>query len=129
MKVLRNYIKTNREEAVSMAKAKGTNSSSKRRPALSPEARENQLIALAIHRAEEQLLNGTASSQVITHFLKLGSTKAELEREKLAMETEMMKAKTESLQSQKKMDELYIQAINAMKKYSGNGDDDDYEDY
>lgn len=112
-----------------MAKVKGTNSASKRRPALSPEARENQLIALAIDRAEEQLLNGTASSQVITHFLKLGSTKAELEREKLAMENEMIKAKTESLQSQKKMDELYVQAINAMKKYSGNGEDDDYEDY
>ena len=112
-----------------MAKDKKSNSNQRRRPALSPEARENQLIALAIDRAEEQLMNGTASSQVITHFLKLGSTKAELEREKLAMETEMMKAKTESLQSQKKMDELYMQAINAMKKYSGNGDDDDYEEY
>ena len=115
-----------------MAKVKAASSSSstrKRRPALTPEARENQMIALAVDLAEKQLMEGTASSQVITHFLKLGSTKAELEREKLAMETEMMKAKTESLQSQKKMDELYIQAINAMKKYSGNGDDDDYEDY
>ena len=115
-----------------MAKVKAASSSSstrKRRPALTPEARENQMIALAVDLAEKQLMEGTASSQVITHFLKLGSTKAELEREKLAMETEMMKAKTESLQSQKKMDELYMQAINAMKKYSGNGDDDDYEDY
>lgn len=114
-----------------MAKARSnaSDSSKKGRPAITPEARENQLISLAVDLAEQQLRDGTASSQVITHFLKLGSTKAELEREKLAMETEMMKAKTESLQSQKKMDELYIQAINAMKKYSGNGDDDDYEDY
>lgn len=112
-----------------MAKAKGTKSTSKRRPPLSPEARENLMISLAMDQAEEELRNGTASSQVVTHFLKLGSSKAELEREKLAMETEMMKAKTESIQSQKKMDELYTQAINAMKKYSGNGDDDDYEDY
>ena len=109
-----------------MAKAKGTNSSSKRRPALSPEARENQLIALAIDRAEEQLLNGTASSQVITHFLKLGSSKAELEREKLAMENELIRAKTESIQSQKKMEEVYLNALNAMKRYSGHGDDDEY---
>lgn len=114
-----------------MAKARSnaSDSSKKGRPAITPEARENQLISLAVDLAEQQLRDGTASSQVITHFLKLGSTKAELEREKLAMETEMMKAKTESLQSQKKMDELYMQAINAMKKYSGNGDDDDYEDY
>lgn len=112
-----------------MAKAKGTNSNSKRRPPLSPEARENLMISLAMDQAEEELRNGTASSQVVTHFLKLGSSKAELEREKLAMETDMLKAKTESLQAQKKMDELYMQAINAMKKYSGNGDDDDYEDY
>ena len=112
-----------------MAKAKGTKSNSKRRPPLSPEARENLMISLAMDQAEEELRNGTASSQVVTHFLKLGSSKAELEREKLAMETDMLKAKTESLQSQKKMDELYMQAINAMKKYSGNGDDDDYEDY
>ena len=112
-----------------MAKAKGTKSTCKRRPPLSPEARENLMISLAMDQAEEELRNGTASSQVVTHFLKLGSSKAELEREKLAMETDMLKAKTESLQSQKKMDELYMQAINAMKKYSGNGDDDDYEDY
>ena len=112
-----------------MAKAKGTKSTPKRRPPLSPEARENLMISLAMDQAEEELRNGTASSQVVTHFLKLGSSKAELEREKLAMETDMLKAKTESLQSQKKMDELYMQAINAMKKYSGNGDDDDYEDY
>ena len=112
-----------------MAKVKATSSSSstrKRRPALTPEARENQMIALAVDLAEKQLMEGTASSQVITHFLKLGSSKAELEREKLAMENELIRAKTESIQSQKKMEEVYLNALNAMKRYSGHGDDDEY---
>ena len=121
--------KSEREEAVSMAKVKAASSSSstrKRRPALTPEARENQMIALAVDLAEKQLMEGTASSQVITHFLKLGSSKAELEREKLAMENELIRDKTESIQSQKKMEEVYLNALNAMKRYSGHGDDDDY---
>lgn len=84
------------------------------------------MIALAVDLAEKQLMEGTASSQVITHFLKLGSSKAELEREKLAMENELIKAKTESIQSQKKMEEVYLNALNAMKRYSGHGDDDEY---
>ena len=112
-----------------MAKVKAANSSSstrKRRPALTPEARENQMITLAVDLAEKQLMEGTASSQVITHFLKLGSSKAELEREKLAMENELIRAKTESIQSQKKMEEVYLNALNAMKRYSGHGDDDEY---
>ena len=112
-----------------MAKVKAASSSSstrKRRPALTPEARENQMIALAVDLAEKQLMEGTASSQVITHFLKLGSSKAELEREKLVMENELIRAKTESIQSQKKMEEVYLNALNAMKRYSGHGDDDEY---
>ena len=112
-----------------MAKVKAASSSSstrKRRPALTPESRENQMIALAVDLAEKQLMEGTASSQVITHFLKLGSSKAELEREKLAMENELIRAKTESIQSQKKMEEVYLNALNAMKRYSGHGDDDEY---
>ena len=112
-----------------MAKVKAASSSSstrKRRPALTREARENQMIALAVDLAEKQLMEGTASSQVITHFLKLGSSKAELEREKLAMENELIRAKTESIQSQKKMEEVYLNALNAMKRYSGHGDDDEY---
>ena len=112
-----------------MAKVKAASSSSstrKRRPALTPEARENQMIALAVDLAEKQLMEGTASSQVITHFLKLGSSKAELEREKLAMENELIRAKTESIQSQKKMEEVYLNALNAMKRYSGHGHDDEY---
>ena len=96
------------------------------RPALTPEAKENQMISLAMHCAEKQMREGTASSQVITHFLKLGTEKARLEREKLRQETEMMKAKTESLQSAKRVEELYANAIEAMRTYGGHGDE--YED-
>lgn len=88
-------------------------------PATTPEARENQLIALAVDRAEQQLIDGTASSQVITHFLKLASSKERLEREKLELENELIKAKTENLQSQKNIEELYSKAITAMQTYSG----------
>ena len=77
-----------------MAKTKANDSPKKMRPALTPEARENQLISLAVDLAEEQLRDKTASSQVITHFLKLGTTKAELEKEKLAKENELLRAKT-----------------------------------
>ena len=97
----------------------------KMRPALSPEARENQMISLAVDLAEKQLREGTASSQVITHFLKLGTTKAELEREKLARENELLRARTESIQSAQRVEELYTNALNAMKSYSGQGDADD----
>lgn len=95
------------------------------RPALTPEAREGQLVALAVDLAEEQLRNGTASSQVITHYLKLGSTRAELEREKLRKENELLKAKTEAIQSARHIEELYADAISAMKRYSGAGGSDE----
>lgn len=97
-----------------------------RRPALTPEARENQLIALAVDLAEEQMLNGTASSQVLTHFLKLGTEKAKLEREKLQYETELIKAKKSALESDKRIEALYEEAIKAFQGYSGQGDPDDY---
>lgn len=94
------------------------------RPALTPEARENQLIAAAVDLAEKQLLEGTASSQVITHYLKLGSSKERLEKEKLERENELLRAKTESLQSLKRIEELYKDALDAMKSYSGNERDE-----
>lgn len=97
----------------------------KLRPALSPEARENQLVALAVDLAERQLIEGTASSQVITHYLKLGSSKDRLEREKLEKENELLRAKTEALQSAQRVEELYVNAMNAMRRYSGEGDLDD----
>ena len=100
-----------------------TSQSSQRtqRPALSPEARENQLIAKAVDLAEKQLMDGTASSQVITHFLKMGSTKEKLEKEMMAEQKKLLEAKTAALQSQKQVEILYKEALNAMRSYSGNG--------
>jgi hypothetical protein len=92
-------------------------------PATTPEARENQLIALAVDLAEKQLSAGTASSQVITHYLKLGSTREDLEKEKLKKENELLRAKTDAIRSQKEIEKLYANALNAMKSYSGQGDD------
>lgn len=89
------------------------------RPATTPEARENQLIAMATNLAEKQILEGTASSQIITHYLKLGSTKERLEKEILEKQKDLITAKTEALQSQKRLEELYANAIAAMRRYNG----------
>lgn len=112
-----------------MKKAKAVTSpksSRKMRPALSPEARENQLVSLAVDLAEKQLRDGTASSQVITHYLKLGSTKERIEKEILEKQKELIEAKTQSLQSAQRIEELYKNALDAMRNYSGQGDPDDY---
>ena len=109
-----------------MPKVKSTGTAKRPRPALTPEARENQLIAMAVDLAEKQLLEGTASSQVITHYLKLGSSRDRLEREKLQEENKLLRAKTEQIESMKNMEAKYIEAIEAMKRYSGNGDTNDY---
>lgn len=106
--------------------ASKTGSKRKSRPALTPEARENQLIALAVDVAEEQLRNGTASSQVITHFLKLGTTRAELEKEKLVRENELLRAKAKALDSAEEIKVLYADALKAMRNYAGQGDLDEY---
>lgn len=97
-------------------------------PAKTPESRENQMIALAVELAEQQLSNGTASAQVITHFLRLGTTRERLEKEKLAKENQLLTARTEALQSQKKIEELYANALDAMRSYSGNQSRDDEDD-
>lgn len=110
-----------------MAKVKTPGSSSPIRPALTPEARENQMISLAENLAEQQLRDGTASSQVITHYLKLATMKERLEREKLEKENQLLIAKTEALQSAKRVEELYANAIAAMKSYSGAGGEEDNE--
>ena len=117
-----------------MKKAKLADSSSSPkpiRPALSPEARENQMISLAVDLAEKQLMEGTASSQVITHYLKLGTRKEELEREKLSYENELIKAKKDAIQSQQRSEELFAKAIAAFGVYSGQtpagGEDDEYD--
>lgn len=90
-----------------------------RPPALSQEDRENQLIALAVNLAEKQLMEGTASAQVITHYLKLGSTKERLDKEIMLEQKKLLEAKTEALQSAKHVEELYMDALSAMKSYSG----------
>lgn len=95
----------------------------RRAPALTPEARENQLIAEAIDLAEKQITEGTASSAVICHYLKLGSTKAKLENEKLQEENKLLRAKTEALESQKNVEQLYKDAIAAMSEYRGIDDE------
>ena len=121
--------KTIREEAVIIAKVKAASSSEtkrKMRPALTPEAREAQLVSLATDLAEQQLRDGTASSQVITHYLKLGSIREKLEREKLEEENRLLRAKTENFQSMKRVEELYSEALKAMRNYNGQGEPDDY---
>lgn len=93
-------------------------------PADSPEGRENQLIAAAVDLAEKQLLDGTASPSVITHYLKLASGRERLEREKLQRENEVLRAKAEAYESNRKTEELYAKAIEAMRSYSGYDGDD-----
>ena len=107
-------------------KTSSTETSQKMRPALTPEARENQMIALAVDLAEKQLREGTASSQVLTHYLKLASTRERIEKEILEKQKELISARTEALQSAKRVEELYSDAISAMKKYGGQCESDDY---
>lgn len=104
------------------AMAKGEKQIKKIRPALSPEARENQLISLAVDLAEKQLLEGTASAQVITHYLKLGSMREQLERRKLEEECATLAAKRDVLESSANSERLYAEALAAMRSYSGTKD-------
>ena len=111
-----------------MPRIKKTNSSNtdkKIRPALTPEAREKQLISLATDLVEQRLIDGTASSQETTHFLKLATQKSRLEREILEEQAELIKAKTENLKSSKHIEELYENAIKAIRGYSGQGESED----
>jgi len=102
----------------------------RRRPATTPEARENQLIAQAVDLAEKQINNGTASAQVISHFLKLGSSREKLEQERLMKENSLLDAKREQLASAARVEELYKTALDAMRSYAGQEplDRDDYDD-
>ena len=93
------------------------NTTQRRPPARTPEARENQMISLAIDLAEKQLQKGTASSQVITHYLKLGSTKERIEKEILEKQKDLITAKTDQIKSQATSEELYAEALAAMKRY------------
>lgn len=111
--------------------ARGKTSQDERKnapPAITVEAREEQLIALATNLAEKQLREGTARSQVIVHYLKLGSTKERLEKELLAKQVELSSAKTEALKSAKKIEELYSKAMEAFSRYRGDNDGEDHPD-
>jgi hypothetical protein len=92
---------------------------SRRPSATTPESRENQLISLAVDRAQRQLEDGTASAQVITHYLKLGSSREKLEQERLAQEVSLLQAKRENMASAARVEELYGAAIDAMRAYAG----------
>lgn len=104
-----------------MARARTENGRGRRAPARTPEARELELSASAYDLAEEQLENGTASSQVITHFLKAGSMRERLEQQRMEHEIELMQVKKEQLEGQKRVEELYVSALEAMRSYSGFG--------
>ena len=101
------------------------------RPAMSPEAREQQLTSLAVDLVEQRLIDGTASAQETVHFLKLASQKTKLELERARLENELIKAKTQSIRDQADMKALYKDAIAAMRRYSGHGSDeeDDIDEY
>lgn len=114
-----------------MAKVKTATSTNtkKMRPALTPEARQDQMICLAEDLAERQLREGTASSQLITHYLKLGTAQARLELKKLEAEIELQKAKTKAYDNAEETKVLIEAALKAMKTYSGNGGSDEDEEF
>ena len=105
---------------------------SKRRPGTTPEARENQLIALAVDLAEKQLMDGTASAQVTTFYIRLGSSREKLEQERLTLENDLLVVKAEAIASQARVEELYKSALDAMRAYSGQDpleiSEDEYDD-
>lgn len=113
-----------------MAKRKESSEkvSRKIRPALTPEAEENQCISLAMQAAKEQLMNGTASSQVIVHFLKLGSSKEKIEKEILEKQKDLITAKTDQIHSTKQTGDLYKDAAESLAIYQGNSKDDEFYD-
>lgn len=100
----------------------------RRRPGATPEARENQLIDAAVNLAERQLQDGTAAAQVITHYLKLGSTREQLEQERLRRENVLLEAKAEDIRSAKRVEELYLVAIKVMRQYAGQTESLELED-
>lgn len=112
---------------MSKVKVSNTTITPKLRPALTPESRESQMAALAMDLVEQRLRDGTASSQETTHFLKLVSSKAKLEQERLKLENELVAAKTKALANAEEIKVLYEEALKAMRRYGGHGDEDEYE--
>lgn len=104
---------------------------SRRRPATTPEGRENQMISRAVELAEQRMMAGTASAQEIVHYLKLGSSREKLEQERLRQENELLKAKAQAISNQGDLKQITQDALEAMKMYSGYGsgrDDDEFAD-
>lgn len=103
------------------------------RPAINPEMREQQLISLAVDLVEQRLRDGTASAQETVHYLKLASSKTKVDLERAKLENELIRAKTQSIKDQADMKTLYLNAIDAMKRYGGHGsateEEDDYDEY
>lgn len=103
------------------------------RPAIDPDNREQQLISLAVDLVEQRLRDGTASAQETVHYLKLASSKTKVDLERAKLENELIRAKTQNLKDQADMKTLYLNAIEAMKRYSGHGssveEEDDYDEY
>lgn len=95
----------------------------RRKPALTPEDRENELIGLAVDLAEKQLREGTASTQVIVHYLKLASPRSDLEKEKLESENALLKVKADAIEAEQRTEEAYLAAVEAMRRYSGSEDE------
>lgn len=111
------------------ANAKPLDTSGKLSGVTSIEAREGQLVNLAMDVAEQRMRDNTASSQEVVHFLRLGSLREKYEREKLENENALLKAKVNALESQTQMIELYSKAIEAMRRYNGvNKEEEENED-
>jgi hypothetical protein len=110
---------------VNLARARSSSNGHRRPPARTPESREDELASAAYDLAEEQIQNGTASSQVITHFLKAGSRRERMEQMRMEHEIELMQVKKEQLEGQKRVEELYLSALEAMRSYSGLGSEAD----
>lgn len=108
---------------------KNSESGSRRRaaPAIDPEARENQMIGLAVDQAERMLMDGRAPTPIVVHYLRLATTKNQLEKEKLRKENILLEAKANAIESAARTEELYTKAIAAMREYSGSLTHD-YED-
>ena len=115
-----------------MSRSKPTPNEEPRRlrpPAKTPEGRERQLVSAAVDLAEKQILDGTVSAQVLTHYLKLGSSRERLEQSKMEQEVKLAQAKIEQLASVKKIEELYTGAIEAMRRYGGDMSQENYDDF
>jgi hypothetical protein len=115
---------------VASNRTNGPHSKRTRRPtATTPEARENQIISMAFDEAERVISEGNASSQLLTHFVKLGSTRERLEQEYLTQRIELERMKAEVLASEKRSEALMQEALSAFREYSGNAPIEDEEPY